>query len=67
MANSSNLDIPTQYSVENVGLQIQSTATQKVRRRIAPYWKDLSLDPTDDEKCYCNYCGKDLTCKKVWG
>ena len=64
MANSSNLNIPTQDSVENVGSQIQSTTTQKVKRRIAHCWKDLTSDPTNDEICYYNYCGKDLTCQK---
>ena len=66
MASSSNRDIPTQDSVENVGSQTQSIATQKVRRRTVPCWKDLTSDSTDDEKWYCNYCGKNFTCKK-WG
>ena len=40
----------------------QSTSTKKPRKQSSWVWEHVTIDLTDESRCYCNYCGSGYTC-----
>ena len=59
--------IPTQESDQPQTIQTQFTATKKPRKQSSWVWKHVTLNPTDENKCYCNYCSTWYTCPRGRG
>ena len=55
----SHVYIPTKVSnqPQSQDTPTQSTGTKKPRKQSSWVWKHVTLDPIDDNRCYCNYCG----------
>ena len=61
--------IPTQESnqPQPQDTPTQSTGTKKPRKLSSQVWEHVTLDLTDESRCYCNYCGMGYTCPKSGG
>jgi len=47
--------------------QTQSTGTKKPRKQSSWIWEHVTLDPINENKCYCKYCGSGYTCPRGGG
>ena len=60
---------PTQESEQpqTTTTQTQSTGTKKPRKQSSWIWEHVTLDPTDENICYCNYRDIGSTCPRGEG
>ena len=58
-----NLTQESEHS-QTTTIQTQSIGTKKLRKQNLWIWEHVTLDPTNENICYCNYYGTGYTCPK---